>query len=311
MKVIIIGANSFLGRALSAHFYHRGDEVVAIARRRTGCSPYAKFVAWDGVTLAGWADELNHAQAVINLAGRSVNCRYNEQNKAEILESRVQTTRLIGRAIAQVTHPPEVWLNSSTATIYRHREDDGENHPHTEASGEIGEDFSMNVATEWERAFQQSEVAVRKVALRTAIVLGEEQGSVFDVLSALTRKGLGGTMGGGRQMFSWIHIGDFCRAVHHCIERTTLEGSINIVSPNAESNQALMASLRKVWGVKLGLPATRWMLRVGAFFMRTETELVLKSRWVSPERLIQDGFNFQYHSLEQALQSLKERIRDK
>jgi len=308
MKVVIFGANGFLGRVLSAYFVNRGDEVIAIARRREGCSPLAKFVLWDGLNLADWVAELEGAQAVINLAGRTVNCRYNAQHKKEIMESRITTTHLIGSAIQQLKEPPEVWINSSTATIYEHREQGAGVVAHTEKDGVIGDDFSMRVAKEWERSFYEDETQVRKVAARTAIVLGAERETVFDKLSSIVKLGLGGTMGNGRQMMSWIHEEDFCRAMAFLIENREMNGSVNVVAPHAETNREFMKILRETWKVPFGLPAAKWMLEIGTYVMRTETELVLKSRWVFPQRLSNAGFSFNYGTVNDALSELRERI---
>ena len=308
MKIVIFGANGFLGRVLSSYFVERDYEVVAIARRREGCSPLAKFVYWDGVTAGDWTSELEGATAVINLAGRTVNCRYTDRHKQEIMESRVITTRLIGEAIQQAKNRPEVWINSSTATIYEHREQGTGNVAHTEAEGVIGDDFSMRVAKEWERAFYEHEVPVRKIAARTAIVLGAEKETVFDKLSGIVRLGLGGTMGSGRQMISWIHEEDFCGVMKFFIDKKDLEGSINVVAPHAETNRDFMQMLRKTWNVPFGLPATKWMLEIGTFLMRTETELVLKSRWVYPDRLLQAGYQFTFPDVPEALSDLKKRL---
>lgn len=307
-KVVITGANGFLGRALTRYYLEQGVKVVALARRPDGCLPDAEIFLWDGETLGDWVQALDGADALINLAGRTVNCRYSEENKNQIIESRVQTTQLLGEAIKSLPHPPKVWLNSSTATIYEHRENKDGNVPHTEALGVIGEDFSMGVAKAWEEAFFHSGADCRKVAARIAIVLGAEQGTVFQVLSKIVKLGLGGKMGSGAQQFSWIHEEDFCRAVDYCLRVEDLDGAINLVSPQAESNADLMRLLRKVWKVPIGLPAYKWMLKIGTFIMRSETELVLKSRWVHPERLLQSGFTFKHPTLKEALEDLRKAV---
>ena len=307
MKIVIFGANGFLGRALSRHFMKQGYEVVGICRRMEGCLENVNFVHWDGLELGEWKKSLDGARAVVNLAGRTVNCRYTDENKAQIMNSRTQTTKLIAEAIRSVENPPEVWVNSSTATIYEHREQGERVGPHTEKNGIVGDDFSMNVAKEWEQAFFSEQVTrVRKVAARTAIVLGAEKGTVFDKLSGFSRVGLGGTMGKGTQMVSWIHEDDFCHAIEHLIQNDS-EGVVNVVAPHAENNKTLMLLLRKVWKIPFGLPAMNWMLEIGTFLLKSETELVLKSRWVYPERLLKEGYEFKFDKLESALQDLREK----
>jgi uncharacterized protein (TIGR01777 family) len=242
---------------------------------------------------------LDGANVVVNLAGRSVNCRYNAENRRLIKESRVDSTRVVGQAIAQARQPPPVWLQMSTATIYAHRFDAAND----EASGIMGGlepdtpdtwRFSIEVATAWEQALDGAVTPhTRKVKLRSAMVMSPDRGGVFDVLLGLVRRGLGGTAGNGRQYVSWIHGQDFVRAIDWLIEHD-LEGPVNLAAPNPVPNAEFMRALRQAWGSRFGLPAARWMLEVGAVFMRTETELVLKSRRVVPGRLLQAGFTFDF-----------------
>lgn len=301
MKIVIAAANSFLGRSLARHFSDRGHEVIGLVRRDLVGEPY-RLVRWDGLTLGDWVGALEGADALINLAGRTVNCRYNQKNRDEILESRTQTTTLLGEAVAQCEEPPSVWINSSTATIYRHAEDRAQD----ESEGELGEGFSVEIAKAWEKAFFGARVpgSVRKVAMRTSIVLGRESGTVLDVLLRLARFRLGGRMGNGRQRVSWIHEEDFCRAVGWLIANPECDGFINVVSPQAVTNRELMSAVRAAAGVRLGLPAARWMLEIGALALRTETELILKSRWVVPGRLSAHGFEFRWTNLPEALRDL-------
>lgn len=290
-KVVIAGGTGFLGNFLSARFRERGDAVVIISRQ-------GGHVRWgDG---KGITNALNGADLVINLAGRSVDCRYNEKNKHAILHSRVATTRALGNAIAACEQPPGLWINSSTATIYRHAED----RPMTEADGEIGDGFSVEVARQWEKAFFHFQLpGTRQVALRMAIVLGPE-GGVLRPLKRLVRLGLGGKQGKGTQVFSWIHIEDLYRTILFIIGHPALDGVVNCSSPHPVPNAILMQALRKALGVNAGLPAPEWLLRMGAVLIRTETELVLKSRWVLPHRLLQAGFVFTYPTLASALAAL-------
>jgi uncharacterized protein (TIGR01777 family) len=271
---------------VSSYFARRGWEVIVLSRRAGA----AGTIAWDGRTLGPWAQEIDGADVVLNLAGRSVNCRYTAANRAEILRSRVESTQVIGEAIRRAPRPPRVWLNSSTATIYRHAED----RPQDETTGEIGSGFSIDVATAWEKAFFDSATppSVRKVAMRSAMVMGEGVGGPFNVFHTLARLRLGGRMGSGRQYVSWVHILDFCRAIEFLIERDDLCGVVNIASPHPLPNRAFMRDLRRAIDVRIGLPATQWMLEIGAFILRTETELPLKSRFVVPRRLLEAGFTF-------------------
>ncbi len=303
MKVVIPGGAGFLGRALARSFLDSGADVVVLSR--SGHAPVGRGVAWDGRTLGDWAREFDDADLVVNLAGRSVNCRYTPANREEILRSRVDSTRVLADAIAQ-TSSPIVWLNSSTATIYRSAKD----HSQDEETGEIGSKegkwgFSIQVATAWEEAFfERALPGVRRVALRSAMVMGRESGGPFEVMFKLAKRGLGGPMGPGSQMMSWVHEVDFIRAVQFLAARSDMDGVVNIVAPNALPNREFMAEIRRAAGVKVGLPAMDWMLRIGAFFMGTETELILKSRWAYPKRLLEAGFEFQFPTWPRAVNDL-------
>jgi uncharacterized protein (TIGR01777 family) len=290
-KIVIAGGTGFLGTYLSAKFRERGYTVIIISRKNTD-------LKWNNEK--GIIDALDGADIVINLAGRSVDCRYNEKNKREILRSRVDTTTVIGRCILKCNKPPDLWINSSTATIYRHAED----RPMTEKQGEVGQGFSVNVATQWEQAFFNFQLpGTRQVALRMAIVLGKGGGAIKPLVT-LTKFGLGGKQGNGRQMFSWLHIEDIFRIILFVQQHTKLQGVFNCSSPNPVTNEVMMKSLRDILGVKIGLPSPAWLLEIGAVFIKTETELILKSRWVLPERLIKAGFTFEYPTLSSALGNL-------
>lgn len=301
--VVIFGANGFLGRYLSRYYAQQGKEVVAVARHKKGWSGDGVFLEWDARTLGPWALALEGAELVINLAGRSVNCRYDDANRREIVESRVVPTRLIGQAIRGCRVPPKVWMNSSTATFYRHAEDA----PQDEWTGEPGEGFSVAVARAWEEAFFAVQVpgATRKLALRTGMVLANEPETVFEVMRGLVRAGLGGTMGKGTQRVSWIHIGDFLRAVDFLLQDPLMEGAVNLTAPEFPTNRELMCHFREAAGMPVGLPATRWMLEIGARLMRTETELILKSRWADPRRLREAGFRWQHGHIVEAIADLR------
>jgi uncharacterized protein (TIGR01777 family) len=301
-KVIIAGGSGFLGQALTGYFRGLGWKVVVFTRT----AKKEEDVLWDGRTVGAWKFELEGAEAVINLTGKSVDCRYTSRNRAEILNSRVDSTRAIGLAIGGCAKPPRVWLNASTATIYQHtfgpaHDENGVIGSHPDADDE----FSIEVAREWERALNEATTpGTRKVALRTAMVLGRGANSVFPTLRRLTRFGLGGRMGSGKQFVSWIHAIDFCRAVHWIIDHDDLRGPINIAAPDPITNQEMMRTLREVLGVPFGLPASRRMLAIGAALLRTEIELIIKSRRVIPGRLLESGFQFEYTKMRQAFENL-------
>jgi hypothetical protein len=311
-RLIVPGGSGFLGRILTPWFGGRGWDVVVLTRRLEEVAAPARGVGWDGRTLGEWTRELDGAQAVVNLAGRSVNCRYHERNRREILDSRVFSTRVLGEAIARCASPPRVWLNSSTATIYKHSLDRAMD----EETGEIGatpeakDVFSVEVAQAWESALAEANTPMtRKLALRTAIVLGADDGGVFRVLRRLVRMGLGGRMGSGRQFVSWIHEEDFCRAIEWLIGCEGFTGAVNLAAPAPVPNRELMRLLRQACGVPFGLPAACWMLEVGALLLRTETELIIKSRRVVPGRLLAAGFQFRFPTLPATLSDLERRVR--
>lgn len=310
-KIVLAGGSGFLGGALANHFGARGWEVVILTRAPKNNSDSAREVAWDARSPGDWTRELDGAVAVVNLTGRSVDCRYNARNRREIMESRVHSTRVVGEAIAQCPVPPRVWLNSSTATVYAHTFGP----PHDESSQDMDsaadakDAFSVEVAQAWERTLNEADTPkTRKVALRTSMVLGLGRNSVFPVLRRLTKFGLGGRQGNGRQFVSWIHIEDFCRAIEWIIAHEDLAGPINQCAPNPLPNQEMMTIFREVCGMPVGLPATEWMLEIGAFFLRTETELIFKSRRVVPGRLLAGGFQFHFPTFREALVDLERKI---
>ena len=298
LRVVIAGGTGQVGGILARHFQSQGHAVTVLARRSS--SAKYRTVRWDGEQLGPWTSDVDGADVLVNLAGRSVNCRYTPENRREIQESRVRSTRVLGTAIAAAAKPPRVWLNASTATIYRHALDRAMD----EYTGELGGNepgappawnFSIDVARSWEAAFFESAAPhTRKVAMRSAMVMSPDRGGVFDTLLGLVRVGLGGTSGTGRQYVSWVHHIDFVRAIDFLIEHTEIDGVVNIASPNPLPNREFMRALREAWGMPVGLPAAAWMLEIGAVFLRTETELILKSRRVVPARLVESGFTFQF-----------------
>lgn len=296
-KIIITGGSGFMGKALYTLFKQDGHQVIIISRNKPEWIDAMDFATWDARTTGPWALHFEGASAVINLAGKSVDCRYTPKNKALIMSSRIEATKAVADAISHCKTVPAVWLNAASATIYRHAED----HYQTESTGEIQNDFSVQVCKAWEQTFFDSNTKVRKVALRISIVLGD--GSALKPLKILTRLGMGGTMGKGTQRFSWVHIEDVYRSILFIIN-STLEGAVNIVSPNAITNNEMMKALRKNAGIPFGIPQPEWLLKFGAMLIGTEAELILKSRWVYPERLLDAGFQFKYTNIDDALSSL-------
>lgn len=314
MKIVIPGGTGQVGTFLARKFVEDGHDVVVFGRK-----PEAddwRVIKWDGETLGDWAAEIDGSDVVINLAGRNVNCRYNTENRREIIDSRVKSTKVIGEAIAKSSRPPKVWLQASTATIYAHRFDSA----NEEITGIIGGtepdvpetwNFSIDVAKQWEQAANDADTPnTRKVLMRSAITLSPDRDGIFDVLLSLVRLGVGGTAGSGRQYISWIHDLDFIRSIYWLIEHDELSGAINLAAPNPLPNKEFMAFLRQAWGAKIGLPATEFMLHIAAVFMRTETELILKSRRVVPTRMLESGFEFKFGAWETAAADLCKRWRE-
>lgn len=311
-RIVVAGASGFIGRYLLTEFRKQGHTVLTVGRVGADAN-------WgDTVAIAGLLDG---ADLLVNLAGKSVNCRYTHANRVEILRSRVETTRELRVALAATPAPPSLWINSSTATIYRHAED----RAMTESTGELGEGFSVSIARAWERELFESQLpGVRRVALRMAIVLGD--GSALAPLVRLARLGFGGAqLDGrwfstrarreagtfhefrarwGRQRFSWVHIADVLGVIEFLRQCPDLDGPINVSSPRPTDNVTFMRTLREVLRVPLGIPTPRFVLELGSIAIRTETELVLKSRWVVPERLDAAGYTFKYPALRAALANI-------
>lgn len=295
-KLVITGANGFLGQALIRFFAPRFKTVVAISRKSfpCTCSNVTQHI-WDARNIGAWTIGLEDADVLINLAGKNVNCRYTEENRKEILRSRIESTALLARAIDQCASPPKAWLNASSATIYNASFETDRD----EDSSELGDDFSMSVCRQWEETFFNSGAKnIRKVALRTSIVLGND-GGAFPVLKRLVNFGLGGAQGDGKQFCSWIHETDFCRAVEFIINSTG-DGIYNVTSPLPIPNRRFMETLAGVMDRPLQLPSPKALLEFGAIFIGTETELVLKSRKVIPKRLVDEGFSFEFPNVKDA-----------
>jgi uncharacterized protein len=286
-KIVITGASGFIGQYLTKALHNEGYQVITTSLRKP-------------IPVEDLARLFTGSDIVINLCGKSVDCRYHAANKKAILTSRIHTTELIGRALSSCSRPPSLWINAGTATIYR----DERERPNSESNGLIGEGFSVNVAKEWESAFFGFEtLPIRMVVLRMGIVLGSGGGALPPLLM-LSRMGLGGKQGDGRQMMSWIHIDDVKRAILFVMHQPSINGVVNLVAPHAVSNRDFMRILRKSSAVPFGIPLPRVLLEMGAFMIRTETELLLKSRWVYPEKLLSEGFAFTYERADKALADL-------
>ena len=311
MKIVLPGGTGQVGGVLRRALTDAGHEVAVLTRRpvRDG------EVGWDGRTLGSWAEAVDGSDVVINLAGRSVSCRYTDENLRAMMDSRVDSARVVGEAIAAAGKPPRVWLQMSTATIYAHRFDA----PNDEAAGTIGGDepgvpgywaYSVGIARNWEREQERAATPqTRKVALRSAMVMSPDRGGVFDYMLWLARLGLGGPVAGGAQYVSWIHDRDFVRAVEFLIDRDDISGAVNLAAPGPLPQREFMRGLRGAWGMPVGLPATRWMAGIGAFVLRTDTELLLKSRRVVPGRLRDAGFAFDHGGWPEAAADLVARTR--
>lgn len=309
MKIVIPGGSGHLGRLVARDFLADGHEVVVLSREGSR-GTVGRVVAWDGRSLGSWVDELEGADLVLNLAGRSVNCRYTASNLKAMMDSRVESTRAVGQAIAGASAPPKVWMQMSTATIYAHRFDA----PNDEVTGIIGGnepdvprywEYSVRIARNWERAMDDAALpSTRKVALRTALVMSSDPGGALDVLLALTKLGFGGPAAGGHQYVSWIHDVDFVNAIRFVLDRPQLTGAVNVCAPSPVSHREFMRALRKACGITVGLPATKWMLRAGSWALRTDSELILKSRRVTPGRLLAAGFEFAFPDWPRAAEDL-------
>lgn len=296
MKIIIAAGTGFLGKNLEQYFTAKGHQVYILTRNPKRRSEFY----WDATTLGEWKNLLENADVLINLAGKSVDCRYTPKNRQEIYDSRINSTKVLQQAVDQCRSKPKVWMNASSATIYIH----SETHLNTEENGIIGDDFSMNICKSWEQEFFKTTTQdVRKVALRTSIVLGNN-GGAFPKLKTLTKFGLGGKQGRGNQKVSWIHIHDFCKAVEYVIDHHDLSGPVNVTAPDPLSNEKFMAALRREMNIPFGLNAPAWQLEIASVVLKTETELLLKSRNVYPDKLLKNGFEFTYPKFETALKDL-------
>lgn len=298
-KIVIAGGSGFIGQELANYFKNK-FHVIVLTRGNSRTENGITFINWDAKNLDNWVAELEGAEALINLTGKSVDCRYNQANKAQIYASRLESTAILGQAIKQCKQKPKVWMNAASATIYR----DEHEKPNTEIDGIIGEGFSVDVCQKWEQMFYSfSFKEVRQINLRIAIVLQKDK-SVMIPFKNLAKFGLGGKTGSGKQMFSWIHIDDFCSAIAYFINNYNCLGTYNLAAPNAVTNAYFMQKIREKLNMPIGINQPKWLLELGAWLINTETELLLKSRWVYPEKLINEGFKFKYNTIEKAIEKL-------
>lgn len=298
-KIVIAGGTGFLGQILTDYFTERGVQIVVLTRGADERRKGVQYVHWNGRSLDTWREHLENADALINLSGKSVNCRYTKKNRKLIYNSRLESTRVLGLALMKTKNGPKTWINTTSATIYRHAD-----RPMTETNGVHGVGFSVDVCEKWERMFFSFDLPqLRKVAMRTTIVLGKE-GGAFVPLRHIARLGMGGRHGNGKQMFSWIHAYDFCRAISFAIQNNEVNGIVNLGAPEQVTNAEMMHELCHALGAPFGVPNPKWMLELGAAFMGTETELLLKSRWIEPERLKEAGFHWEFPTIEKALAEL-------
>lgn len=299
-KIVLAGGNGYLGTVLATYYRQLASEVIILSRKPAPAKGNIQTILWNGQTEGEWTKALENADMLINLCGKNVNCRYTEKNKAAIISSRVVPTALLGRVIGTLTHPPKLWINVTSATIYRHAED----HAQDEATGQIGHGFSIEVCKQWEQAFFDANTPnTRKVALRMGIVLGHSDG-VFPRLLNLVKLGMGGKQGSGNQYVVWVHEQDAAQITHWLMQHPEQNGVINCTAPQAVKNAHLMRIIRKGYGMPIGLPAPQWLLEIGAKIIGTETELILKSRWVAPKRLLDGGYEFLFSEAEHAVRDI-------
>ena len=302
MKIILAGGSGYMGTVISEYFREKAKEILILSRTVFPAHDNVRYVQWDARSENGnWSEEINGADLVVNLVGKSVNCRYTEANKKEIFRSRLESTGILGKVIGECPRPPKLWINMASATIYRHAEDRAMD----EATGEIGEGFSIEVCKAWEKSFNDCQVpSTRKVCLRVGIVMGRKDGA-YPLMRRMVKFGLGGKQGNGNQQFTWIHERDMARIVEWLYKNENASGVYNCTSPGPIPNKEVMRLTRKTLGAPIGLPAPAWLLKMGAVFIGTETELILKSRWVIPKRLIDEGFEFQFTEMGKALEEIE------
>lgn len=299
-KIVIAGGTGFLGTCLVEHFKNQSAQIVILTRGKSFHVGTTRYVTWDGKTLGPWKETLENADVLINLNGKSVDCRYTDKNKNLIYATRLEATAVLGKAIQAATNPPKLWINASSATIYRHSLDKNMD----EYSGEVGSGFSVDVCQRWEKIFNSVETKnTRKILIRTAIVLGKKNGALKP-LTVLTKLGLGGRQGPGNQYVSWIHESDFVGVIDFFINNNQTDGVYNVTSPSPVPNKNFMLALRRAVRISIGIPLPKSLLELGTVLIGTETELILKSRRVIPQRLLEDGYKFRFDRIEGALEDL-------
>lgn len=299
-KIILAGGNGYLGQVLAGYYKDKAAEIIILSRQPAAQQGNVKTILWDGREQGDWVRHLDGADLLVNLCGKNVNCRYTPENQKEIIASRVNPTRALGLAIATLNVAPKLWINVTSATIYRHAEDK----PQDEETGEIGYGFSIDVCKIWEETFFSTDTPnTRKIALRMGIVFGWHDG-VFPRLLNLVRAGLGGKQGNGEQYVSWIHEHDVAQCTEWLLTHNEIDGVINCTAPIAIKNNELMDYLRQAYGAAFGLPTPAWLLELGAKLIGTETELILKSRWVKPKRLLDAGYTFAFAKAQHAIDDI-------
>lgn len=299
-KIILAGGNGYVGGVFADYYKNSADEIIILSRHPKAPNENIRTLVWDGKTEGDWVKQLEGAELLINLCGKNVNCRYTERNKTEIFASRLLPTALLGKVVAKLAEPPKLWINMSSATIYRHAED----RPQDDETGEIGYGFSIDVCKQWEEAFFKSNTPrTRKIALRMGIVLGSADGA-FPRLLNLVKLGMGGKQGNGEQYISWVHERDAVACTEFLLTQNDITGAVNCTAPHPVKNKAFMRVLRKAWGIPFGLPAPAWLLQIGLTIIGSEMELILKSRWVLSKRLIEAGYQFQFNKVEHAVNDI-------
>jgi len=299
-KIVLAGGNGYLGGVLAEYYRSLADQVIILSRKPAQKTGNIQTVVWDVTNPGDWQQHLNATDLLVNLCGKNVNCRYNEKNKAEIISSRVVPTELLAEVINGLSKPPKLWINVTSATIYRHAED----RPQDEISGEIGYGFSIDVCRAWENSFFSSATpGTRKIALRMSIVMGQSDGA-FPRLLNLVKFGLGGKQGDGAQYVSWVHEQDAARCTEYLLQNEELQGVFNCTAPEPVQNSEFMATIRSAYGMPIGLPSPAWLLEIGAKVIGTETELILKSRWVLPTKLLETGYKFLFPKLSHAVKDI-------
>jgi uncharacterized protein (TIGR01777 family) len=298
-KIIIAGGDGFLGSKLSTHLLHKGHEVIILSRHKSGKQHKYQYVNWDGKTLGPWADELNGCEAIINLSGRSLNTSFTKKHKKEILDSRINTTNIIGQAIANAETPPKTWINGSAMGIYGSRNDEK-----LTEEAKAGQGFIAKVCQKWEQSLFETHVPnTRKVAIRTALVLDSKEGFLKPLIT-LTKLGMGGKAGTGKQFMPWIHVNDWVHLIDYMLFSSHLSGPVNAVAPNAVTNKDFMKALRKALNIPIGIPQPAILIQLGGKIIGTEAELILTGQNAYPQNALQQGFVFEHQQIQETLNHL-------